>query len=805
MKHIWLFAAMAAAAAAQTTTDWPTGNRTTPPTINSVAPLGVARGATLEMNVDGLNLAKTSAVYFSEPGIKARILRIKELPDLPDIRLGSNGTPSTVDLGPLPPRNQVTLELEVSPDAAVGPVSMRLQTPLGTSPSARFEIEPYYGESPDKEPNDTPEDAFETYLPTILVGTISKPGDVDFYKIKVKDGEQLVFDNSGRELGSALQPVVGIYDTNQNLVKEFGDDGGRDTTAFAWKCEKGGTYYIRVSDYEEGGNARHFYRIKVGRYPLALSAFPLGLEKGKTAEIHLTGYNLGAGNVEVKGEPSPEDRRAVILRPKAPSGPAFNRVKLALGDEPEILATGKNTTLAAAQAVSAPVTINGKLEAGENYYRFHARKGEKLVLEVDANRLGSPLDSLLEILDTQGTPVERATIRCVLETSITLADRDSVSRGLRLLSPTGLAVGDYMMAGAEIIQVEAMPRGPDDDFLFNGFGGQRLAYLDTTPEAHAVDQPVYKVQIYPPGAKFAPNGLPVVHLPYRNDDGGPGYGKDSLLHFTAPADGDYIVRLRDVRRLSGADYAYRLTVRHPSPDFLLSVSPRNPNVPLGGRIPVNVTALRLDGFDGPIEVSLKDLPAGLSATHGTIAPGQVSTTLLLSAGENAGLERAQPLVVQGRTQLGSGWVERWANPEDKLKLISVMPKPDIVMTAETKKVDIAPGGTAEVEVAIQRNNEYGGRVPVEVRNLPPGVRVLDVGLNGVLINETENRRKFTLQALPDAKPIEQPIIVSGDIETRADGQQTSYAAEPILLEVRPKLQMSGALVNPAAEKSSARQ
>src|SRR2546422_420352 len=179
MKRILLFVAITAAAFAQSSTEWPTGNRTTPPTINSVTPLGVARGATVEMNVDGLNLARTSAVYFSEPGIKARIVRIKELPDLPDIRLGSNGTRSTVDLGPLPPRNQVTLELDVSPDAEVGPVGLRLITPLGATPEAKFLIEPYYGESPDREPNDTPETAFESYLPTILVGTISKPGDVD--------------------------------------------------------------------------------------------------------------------------------------------------------------------------------------------------------------------------------------------------------------------------------------------------------------------------------------------------------------------------------------------------------------------------------------------------------------------------------------------------------------------------------------------------------------------------------------------------------------------------------------------------
>ena len=801
MHRILIFFAIAAAAVGQTAGEWPTGKRTTPPTIDSVSPLGVPRGATVEMQVEGLNLAKTSAVYFSEPGIKARILRVKELPDLPDIRLGSNGTPSTVDLGPLPPRNQVTLEVEVSPDAPVSTVDLRLLTPLGTSPAAKIAIEPYYGESPDREPNNTPEDALQTYLPTILVGTISKPGDLDYYKIKVKDGEQLVFQNSASELGSSLQPVIGIYDEKQNLVQEFGGDGGRETNKFAYKFSKGGAYYVRVSDYQEGGNNEHFYRIKVGRFPLAVSAYPLGLQKGATAAIHLDGYNLGADKIQVKGEPSSEDMRAVIFRPGTSKGPAFNRVKLALGNEPEALAGGTNTTLPQAQALAIPVTVNGRLETPENYYRVHVRKGEKLVFEVNASRLGSPLDSMIEILDTKGASVERATLRCVLETSITLSDAASSDRGIRILSPTGFAVGDYMMIGAEIIQVDAMPRGPDDDFFFTGFGGERVAYLDTTPETHAVDQAVYKVQIHPPGAKFAPNGLPVVRLPFRNDDGGPGYGKDSLLHFTAPADGDYILRLRDVRKLKGPDYAYRLTVREPSPDFMLSVSPRNPNVPAGGRIPITVTALRLDDFDGPIDISLKDVPSGMHATEGVIGPGQVSTTLLLSADGSAHLDHAAPLQVLGRAQLANLWAERWANPEDKLKLISLTPKPDIVMTAETKQVVLEPGGTAEVEVAIQRNNDYGGRVPVEVRNLPPGVRVLDVGLNGVLINETENRRKFTLAALPTARAIDQAIVFTGDIETRADDQQNSYAAESVILKVQSKVNANASVANRVVDQN----
>jgi hypothetical protein len=145
----------------------------------------------VEMTVEGLNLAKASAIYFSEPGVTGRILRVKELPDLSDIRLGSNGTPSSIDLGPLPPRNQVTVELEVSPDAEIGPVSFRLLTPLGTSPEGRFLIEPYYGEAPDQEPNDTPDTAFETILPAILTGAISRPGDVDYYEFQTATNTQV--------------------------------------------------------------------------------------------------------------------------------------------------------------------------------------------------------------------------------------------------------------------------------------------------------------------------------------------------------------------------------------------------------------------------------------------------------------------------------------------------------------------------------------------------------------------------------------------------------------------------------------
>ena len=776
MKPLVLLIFASACLFTASSADRPTGNRTTPPTIGSVAPLGVARGTTAELTVEGLDLAKASAIYFSQPGIKGKIVRVKELPDLSDIRLGSNGTRSTIDLGPLPPRNQVTVEMEVSPDAEVGLVRFRLLTPLGTSPEGRFLVEPYYGETDDKEPNDSPDTAVEALLPTILAGTISKPGDVDYFKIRVDAGQQVVFDNAAAQLGSTLQPVVTILAEDQSVVEQFGEKGGMSAVRFAYRFEKAGVYYIRIADYQESGKTGHFYRIAAGAFPLAMSAWPLGLQLGATRDIALTGYNVGS-KIAVNGVATGAAEDSITMRPNH----AFSELKLALGNEPEIDSSASNRSLSEAQSVSVPVTINGRIDrAGENYYRFHARKDQKLILEVNARRLGSDLDSFVEVLDAKGNPIERATVRALWETSTTLSEPDSANRGIRILARAGLRAGDYVMIGGEIIRIEDIPDSPDADIFFDAFGGQRIAYFDTSAEAHAIDQPVYKVKVSPPGTKFAPNGLPLVPLYYQNDDGGPGYGKDSLVHFNAPADGDYIVRIRDIRGEGGVSYGYRLTIREPRPDFRLTVSPRNPNVPVGGWAPVTVTAFRMDGFEGPIDVSLRDLPAGLKATTGRIAPGQVSTTLLLGADADANLADAVPFHVIGQT----GSLARAASPDDLLKLIALAPKPDVLMTAKTREIEIEPGKTADIAVEIQRQNGFGGRVPVTVRNLPPGVRLVDIGLNGVLINEQETRRSFTIEARPNAQPVEQLIYVGADIETRSPLPSVYAAPEPILLRVK---------------------
>jgi len=54
-----------------------------------------------------------------------------------------------------------------------------------------------------------------------------------------------------------------------------------------------------------------------------------------------------------------------------------------------------------------------------------------------------------------------------------------------------------------------------------------------------------------------------------------------------------------------------------------------------------------------------------------------------------------------------------------------------------------------------------------------------------LIHEGDNHVTFTLQALPNAQAVDLPIVLSGNIETRAD-QQNEYASGTILVRVQKK-------------------
>src|SRR5262249_61044696 len=133
-----------------------------------------------------------------------------------------------------------------------------------------------------------------------------------------------------------------------------------------------------------------------------------------------------------------------------------------------------------------------------------------------------------------------------------------------------------------------------------------------------------------PGPTSRPNGLPLVTLYYRNDDGGAGGGKVSFLSFDPPADGEYQVRISDPRGQGSSQHAYRLTLRRPRPDFTVSFTPTSPAVWQGQGLPVTVNVDRRDGFEDEIAVKLENLPPGFRAPATSIPTGENSTSFALS-------------------------------------------------------------------------------------------------------------------------------------------------------------------------------
>ena len=770
--------------------------RTNPPTIQETSPLAVTRGLTTELKIEGINLVGAREILFDDPAVQGKILHVNTLGEFVGTFIGSNGAPSTVNRGDPPPLNEVAIEVEVDPEARLGLYSFRLVTREGTTNTGKISIEPFYGARPEIEPNDTLQDVLlqDAYIfpPAIVTGALRTPGDIDYLPFEAPAGEEFVFHISAAELGSKLRWKIDLMNAQGTTLASRSVADTARGPVLAYRIPSSGKYYVAISDIERGGSRGHFYRLKIGSYPYLTGVHPLGVPEGENTQLTLQGYNLGdRRTITVDGK---SDYRAMArqdIRPDLDLGFPHNELKIAVGKHSEVIEDDRGASPDSAMALNVPVTVNGKVSGfsqdqtpDEDYFRFRAIKGREYTIEVEARRLGSRLDSTLEILDSNGDLVPQIKARAELGTEIELRDHNSVQSGLRINSPQekGFRVGDYVMIGSEILRISALPRGPDDGTVFINLGNRRIGYFNTTPEAQALGTAVYKVSLHAPDAKLQPNGLPQRVFFYQNDDGGPGYDKDSRLSFTAPDDGDYFIRLRDLRGHQGEDYAYRLIVREASPDFQLSVSPANPNLPRGGGATVTVTALRYDGFDGPIEVEVRDLPPVIRATRETIVPGESSTVLTLFADPDADLEHAVPLHVVGRSELQGKSIVRVANADDKLRYIAVTEPADLAVEVEPPEVELEAGSKTTIAVRVTRNNGFRGRVPIAITNLPFGVRVTDVGLNGVLVTEEETRREFVLEALPDVELTERLIAVSGTVETRSPIRPT-YAAEPFKLKV----------------------
>lgn len=708
------------------------------PKLDKVTPSVGPRGQVLRLKFEGAALDGVTDVVASLPGVTAKLL--------PDTKTAGS----------------VEAEVTFPATAPAGACTLLLKGAAGQSAPKPFTLDLFTAVA-DAESNESPSTGQPVKLPITAVGTIAKAGDVDWYRFEAKAGQQLGAQAVTTAVGSELDAVIVLADAEGRQLAE--GRGGVLGHTFT----KAGAYAVGIRDGQFRGGSKMTYRLHLGDVPVVTALFPLGVQRGVETAVRAEGVHLGGvKSIKVTAKPDAAPGSTVPVVVATPLGTALGPSSVTVGEFPEVSSPG---------TLAVPGTGNGRVASGSaDVWRFAARKGQRLIVEVNARRLGSPLDSYIEILDAQGRPVPQATLRCVAKTVTVFRDHDSAGPGIRIEAWSELAINDYLYVGGELVRIKQLPKNPDDDCQFFQLGGQRVGFLGTTPEHHAMGTPMYKVTVHPPGVQFPPNGMPLFTLPYRNDDGGPGLAKDSRLFFDPPADGEYQVRIGDVRGQGGPEYAYRLTVRPPRPDFRVRFNPTAPAVWKGGAVPVSATATRLDGFEDAIDLKLLNLPPGFSAPATTIPAEEQTTAFALSAEPGATVPAGvAPLKLTARAVIDGKEVVR----EAAGGLPKVVEPGDVVTVTQQSEVSVRPGGEVRLTVKIERRNGFAGRVPVEVRGLPHGVRVLDIGLNGVLITERETSRTIAIYCEPWVKPTEHPFVVLA----RSEESNTEHAARSVLLKV----------------------
>lgn len=342
---------------------------------------------------------------------------LRELAHVSSIILGSRRK--------LQPNRQISefvlIEVTVEPDAAPGKREIRLRTAAGMTNPMVFQVG-LLPEVRELEPND--KEAFpelpnlpkETTLPReralnlpVLLNGQIMPGDVDRFRFRARQGQQLVIETQARSLIPYLadavpgwfQATLALYDARGQEVA-FADDYrfNPDPVLFC-RIPANGEYELEIRDSIYRGREDFVYRIAVGQHPFITEVFPLGARVGTQATAQVKGWNLGQTELPLDTRSQSEGTQHLTSY----IGRQFcNAVPYAVDSLSECSEESDNDSIAQAQTLYLPQIVNGRIErpGDVDVFQFRGLAGRQIVAEVRARRLNSPLDSLLRLTDGKG-------------------------------------------------------------------------------------------------------------------------------------------------------------------------------------------------------------------------------------------------------------------------------------------------------------------------------------------------------------------------------------------------------------------
>jgi len=643
------------------------------PQVWYVYPAGRQQGTEVEVLVRGRWLTEATEVRVSGEGVTGAILSAEtKMPDKKDKRLDASDF-----------NDYATVKLSITADAAPGQRDLRMISPGGVSNRFRFYVDPL----PDVVEVELTADANEAQpigeLPVVVNGQIFQ-ADADSFRFHAEAGQTLVFETLAQAIVPFIadavpgwfQPTLAIFDEQGKEIAFCDDFRHQPDPVIIHTFEKAGDYRVELKDALYRGRDDFVYRLRIGELPYISHVFPLGGKAGEETTFELAGANLPQHKLSVK---LPDDG-SEISTVGVNRGPLVsNNQAVAVDRHAEFLETEPNDLRGQANTVATPVTINARIgRTGDiDRFDFTARKGQRLIFQTHARRLGSPVDTVITVYDANRKRL------------VGNDDWEDPKAGLvthhadSQCSHTFEADGEYQVEVADV----------------RGHGGDAFAYRLTI----APPQPDFRLRLRPDAVRAPQGGGALVTLTaFRRE----GFRDAISLQFadlppgvTAPAavipeaadqtvlsvpvseeaaTGVYFPHLTGAAEIAGQTVtrvaqpseelmqAFYYMHSAPSQEFLLAVVEAGPfsveltlpeggvvQVPRRGSVDVPARVKRKEGVNGAISFRPDSPPKGIAVRAKPVPPEADTTTITITTrGQQVNVGQTGVLVLSGELRQG---------------------------------------------------------------------------------------------------------------------------------------------------------
>ena len=263
------------------------------------------------------------------------------------------------------------------------------------------------------------------------------------------------------------------------------------------------------------------------------------------------------------------------------------------------------------------------------------------------------------------------------------------------------------------------------------------------------------------------------------------------VEFTPAVDGEYVIACEHLNYLGGPNEIYHLTVRPVTPDFDIILGLDRGEATAGGGTTIMATVNRLNGYAGPVELSIVGDPA-LGGTV-TLPMGQLIgfVPLLVKDGTKPG---ALPFRVQGKVVYEGANVIRFGMLTDTVKatlggmsnppvellnqcVVAVVEKPAFTLKVTSDPASIEKGKVGKVLFDAVRGDGGDGDIAIAPLFVPPNV----TAAAAKAITKGTTKTDLAVTVNPAATPGQLPIVFRAT--TKVGGKDYAVTPLPLMLDI----------------------